>query len=126
MVIKKLDEVRKLKSQIKFLDESIEETKNQMKYHAIIYSDMPKVTGYKDKILEALMERLEELENRKNRLQIKVDLILEELSVLPEMPYKVAIYRCVYGLSWYQISKKTGYSKPSCYRFYAQAKEFKL
>ncbi len=126
MVIEKLKEVKKIKYQIKFLDESIEETRNQMKHHAIRYSDMPKAVGYKDKILEALIERLEELENKKNRLQIKVDLILEELSVLPELPYKVAIDRCVYGLSWYQISKKTGYSKTSCYRFYAEAKEFKI
>lgn len=124
MVIEKLKEVKKIKYQIKFLDESIEETRNQMKHHAIRYSDMPKAVGYKDKILEALMERLEELENKKNRLQIKVDLILEELSVLPELPYKVAIDRCVYSLSWYQISKKTGYSVAHCHRFYNEAKNY--
>lgn len=126
MVIEKLKEVKKLKYQIKFLDESIEETRNQMKHHAIRYSDIPKAAGYKDKVLEMLTEKLEELENKKNRLQIKADMILEELSVLPEMPYRVAIERYVNGLSWYEISKRTGYSKPSCYRFYAQAKEFKL
>ena len=122
MVIKKLNEVKKLKSQIKFFEESIEETRNQMKHHAIIYSDMPKAVGYKDKVLEMLTEKLEELENKKNRLQIKADMILEELSVLPEMPYRVAIYRCVYSLSWYEISNKTGYSVAHCHRFYNEAK----
>ena len=95
-----------------------------MKYHAIKYSDIPKAAGYKDKVLEMLTEKLEELENKKNRLQIKADMILEELSVLPEMPYKVAIYRCVYGLSWYEISKRIGYSKTSCCRFYNEAKNY--
>lgn len=124
MVIEKLKEVKRLKYRIKFLDESIEETRNQMKLHAIMYSDMPKTVGYKDKVLEMLMEKLEELENKKNRLQVKADMILEELSVLPEMPYKVAIYRYIDGLSWYEISKRTGYSKTSCCRFYNEAKNY--
>ena len=124
MVIEKLKEVKKIKYQIKFLDESIEETRNQMKHHAVSYSDIPRITGYRDKVLEMLTEKLEELENKKNRLQIKADMILEELSVLPEMPYRVSIYRYIDGLSWYEISKRTGYSKTSCCRFYNEAKNY--
>lgn len=124
MIMEKFVELRKIKSKMQFLDNCIEETRNRMKVRAMQYSDMPKIVGYKDKTMEILMEKLEELETKKNKLQLKFEMIQEELSILPEMPYKVAFYKVVYRMSWCQISSKLGYSRASCFRFFDEVKNF--
>lgn len=126
MVIEKIKEVKRLKFQIKILDEKIEEVRSQMSVQAMKYSDMPKVEGYKQSLLQAQTERLLELETRKNKLQIKIDIILDELAELPEVTYKVVYYRHIDNLSWLEISSKMGYSLAQCHRFYDYANEYKL
>lgn len=122
--MEKFNELRKIMHKVKFLEECIEETRTQMKIHAMQYSDIPKTIGFKDRTLEILIEKIEDLENKKNRLQLRYEIIQEELSVLPEMPYKVAFYKVVYGMPWKQISTKLGYSRTSCFRFFDEAKNF--
>ncbi len=94
-----------------------------MEHHAIIYSDLPKNLGYKDNIMEMFMSRIEELETEKAKIQLKIDMILDEISFLPEASYRVLIYKYVDEMSWEQISQKLGYSKSSCYRFFNDAKK---
>lgn len=126
MVISKLDEVKRLKFQIKLLDDKIRELKSYIENQAIKYSDMPKIEGFKDNILQLQIERLVEFEMKKDRLQMKIDIILDELSLLPELPYKVAYYRHINELRWLDISKKIGYSVAQCHRFYLIAQKFKM
>lgn len=125
MVIEKIKEVKHLKFQIKILDDKIEEIRAQIEGQAIKYSDMPRMEGYKKNIMQSTMERLLELENKKNRLQMKIDIILEELSELPEMVYKVVYYRHVDSLSWLEVANKLHYSVSQCRRFYIDAKNLK-
>lgn len=125
MVIDKIKEVRQLKFQVKMIDDKIKEIRSQVECQAIKYSDMPKMEGYKKSVMQSLMERLLELEGKRNRLQIKIDIILEELSELPEMVYKVVYYRHVDNLSWLEIADKLNYSIAQCHRFYTNAKKYK-
>lgn len=124
MVISKLDEAKRLKFQIKLLDEKIKELKNSLEIQGIKYSDLPKIEGFKNNLIELQIERLLELEAKKYSLQIKIDEVLEGLSKLPELSYKVVYYRHVEGLRWIDISKKIGYSVSQCHRFYAATKDF--
>ncbi len=124
MVISKLDEAKRLKFQIKLLDEKIKELKNSLEIQGIKYSDLPKIEGFKNNLIELQIERLLELEAKKYSLQIKIDEVLEGLSKLPELSYKVVYYRHVEGLRWIDISKKIGYSVSQCHRFYALAQNF--
>ncbi len=126
MIIEKLKDVKRLKFQIKCIENDIEEVRSKMEHHAIKYSKIPKPSGYKDNIMEMFISRIEDLEIKKNKLQMKIDMVLEELSVLPEMPYRVTYYRYVDSMSWDEISKKIGYSITQCYRFYRAAKRFKI
>lgn len=123
MVIDKIKEVRHLKFQVKIIDDKIKELRSQIEGQAIKYSDMPKMEGYKQNIMQNLMERLMELESKRNRLQMKIDIILEELSELPEMVYKVVYYRHIDNLSWLEVADKLHYSIAQCKRFYIKAKE---
>ena len=52
------------------------------------------------------------------------DKILDEFTFLSENSYKILIYRCIENLTWDQISKKTGYSKTSCFRFWSGIKKY--
>lgn len=122
MVIDKIKEVRQLKFQIEMIDDKIKEIRSKMEGQAIRYSDMPKPEGYKKNIMQNLMERLLELENKRNILQTRADIILEELLKLPEMMYKVVYYRHIDSLTWLQISTKLHYSIAQCKRFYISAK----
>lgn len=124
MVISKLDEAKRLKFQIKLLDEKIKELKNSLEIQGIKYSDLPKIEGFKNNLIELQIERLLELEAKKYSLQIKIDEVLEGLSKLPELSYKVVYYRHVEGLRWIDISKKIGYSVSQCHRFYSLAQDF--
>lgn len=126
MVISKLDEARQIKFQIKLLDEKIRELKSSLDVQGIKYSDLPKVKGFKNNLVELKLERLLELESKKYHLQTKIDDILEEFSKLPEISYKVIYYRHIDKLRWIDISKKIGYSVSQCHRFYAVAQNFKL
>jgi len=126
MVISKLEEVKKLKFQIKLLDEKIQELKSSLDVQGMRYSDLPKIEGFKNNLIELQIERLLELQTKKYHLQMKIDDILEELSKLPELSYKVIYYRHVDGLRWIDISKKIGYSVAQCHRFYAVAQSFNL
>lgn len=123
LVIEKLREIRKLRFKIKRIDEQIEDIRGKMEHHAIIYSDLPKNPGYKDNIMEMFMSRIEELELEKSKIQLKIDMILDEISFLPEASYRVLIYKYVDEMSWEQISQKLGYSKSSCQRFCNNAKK---
>lgn len=125
MVIDKIKEVRHLKFQVKIIDDKIKELRSQIEGQAIKYSDMPKMEGYKQNIMQNLMERLMELESKRNRLQMKIDIILEELSELPEMVYKVVYYRHIDNLSWLEVADKLHYSIAQCHRFYTTAKKYK-
>ena len=119
MVISKLDEAKRLKFQIKLLDEKIKELKNSLEIQGIKYSDLPKIEGFKNNLIELQIERLLELEAKKYSLQMRIDEVLDELSKLPELSYKVVYYRHVEGLRWIDISKKIGYSVSQCHRFYS-------
>lgn len=119
----RLDEVKKLKFQIKLLDDKIKELKSSIENKAIRYSDMPKIEGFRDSLLQIQVERLIELETKKDRLQMKIDIILEDFVGLPELPYKVLYYRHVEGLRWIDISRKLRYSVAQCHRFYLIAKQ---
>lgn len=125
MVIDKIKEVRHLKFQVKIIDDKIKEIRSQIEGQAIKYSDMPKMEGYKQNIMQSLMERLMELESKRNRLQMKIDIILEELSELPEMVYKVVYYRHIDNLSWLEVADKLHYSITQCHRFYNMARRIK-
>ena len=118
MVISKLDEAKRLKFQIKLLDEKIKELKNSLEIQGIKYSGLPKIEGFKNNLIELQIERLLELEAKKYSLQMRIDEVLDELS------YKVVYYRHVEGLRWIDISKKIGYSISQCHRFYAVAQDF--
>ena len=122
MVIEKMKEVRHLKFQIKILDEKIEEIRGQMELQAAKYSDMPKAEGYTNSVIQVLTDKILELESKKDKLQTKIDFILEELSELPETIYKVAYYRQVNNMSWLEIANKVNYSVAQCHRFYDHAK----
>lgn len=97
MVISKLDEAKRLKFQIKLLDEKIKELKNSVEIQGIKYSDLPKIEGFKNNLIELQIERLLELEAKKYSLQMRIDEVLEGLSKLPELSYKVVYYRHVEG-----------------------------
>ena len=125
MVIEKIKEVKHLKFQIKILEEEIEEIRGQMEVQAIKYSDMPKAEGYVKSIMQMLTEKILELENKKDKLQIKIDFILGELSELPETIYKVVYYRHIDNMSWLEIADKVNYSVTQCRRFYNIVKDFK-
>ena len=73
--------------------------------------------------MEMFMSRIEELELEKSKIQLKIDMILDEISFLPEASYRVLIYKYVDEMSWEQISRKLGYSKSSCQRFCNNAKK---
>lgn len=124
MAIDKFVELRRIKSKIQFLDNCIKRTKIRINLHNVTQSDMYKTFGYRDKILETLTEELEKLENEKEKLQTKTDIILEKLSGLPKIVLEVAIYKEVYLLSWVQISGKTGYSCEEIQKFYKEAEKF--
>lgn len=124
MVIEKLKDVKRLKFQIKCIENDIEEVRNKVEHHAIKYSKIPKPSGYKDNIMEMFISRIEDLETKKNKLQMKIDMVLEELSVLPEMPYRVVYCRHVDSMSWDEISKCVGYSPAHCRRFEHEAMIF--
>ncbi len=126
MKMSKLDEVRKFKFQIKLLDKKIKELKSSLEVQGIRYSDLPKSKSFKNNLIELQIERLIELETKKYHLKVKIDDILEELSQLPELSYKVVYYRHVDGLRWIDISRKIGYSVSQCHRFYAVAQSFNL
>lgn len=80
MIISKLDEVKKLKFQIKILEDKIKELRGKIESQAIKYSDTPKISGFKDNLME--------LEIKKEHLQIKIDIILEEFIKYKEvLPY---------------------------------------
>lgn len=121
--ISKLDEIRTLKFRIKILDEKIKEIKSKMELQAVKYSNRHKDKGLKENILQINLERLAELENKKNQLQMEIDKILDELSELPETLYKVVYYRSVEGLSWSDTAEKMNYSIVQCWRFYSSARK---
>ena len=125
MVISKLDEAKRLKFQIKLLDEKINELKNSLDIQGMRYADLPKIEGFKNNLIELQVERLVELETKKYHLQMRIDEVLDELSKLPELSYKVVYYRDFVGLRWVDISRKIGYSVSQCHRFYDVAQDFK-
>ena len=124
MLISKLDEVRKLKFQIKLLDEKIKEFRSKLENKGINYSDLPKLKGFKNNFIELQVEKLIELERKQYHLQSEIDEILNEFSKLPELPYKVVYYRHIDNLRWIDIAKKMGYSVSQCHRFYTVAQDF--
>ncbi len=124
MIISRLEEVKKLKFQIKLLNEKIKELKSSLEIQGIKYSDLPKIEGFKNNLIELQIERLLELEAKKYSLQMRIDEVLEGLSKLPELSYKVVYYRHVEGLRWIDISKKIGYRVSQCHRFYSATKDF--
>ena len=83
MVISKLDEVKKLKFQTKLLDNKIKELRSRIESQTIKYSNLPKAEGFKNNLIELQIERLMELETQKERLQIRIDIILDEFLELP-------------------------------------------
>ena len=95
-----------------------------IEYHTSIYSELPKNFGYNNNMIEIFISRIEELEMKKAELQIELDEILDEFTFLSENSYKILIYRCIENLTWDQISKKTGYSKTSCFRFWSGIKKY--
>ena len=117
MVISKLDEAKRLKFQIKLLDEKINELKNSLDIQGMRYADLPKIEGFKNNLIELQVERLVELETKKYHLQMRIDEVLDELSKLPELSYKVVYYRDFVGLRWVDISRKIGHSVSQCLDF---------
>lgn len=106
------------------LDEKIEELKGQMGLQAIKYSDYPKIQLSKQDILQQKVEKLIEIEMRKDVLQTKLDGILQEqLYKIPYNILKVAYLRVVEGLKWEIISKKLNYSRSQCWRLFNVAKK---
>lgn len=125
-VIDKFYEVKQLKFHIKMLDEKINTLRSKVEVQAVKYSDLPKIKNCQDRILSLRMEKLFELEMQKDKLQTKIDIILEELEVLPEHLYGVLHYRIIEGLKWKAISKKLSYSVSQCHRFFDIAKNFNI
>lgn len=125
-VIDKFYEVKQLKFRIKMLDEKIDELRTKLEVQAVKYSDLPKIKNCQDRILSLQMEKLIEMKMQKDKLQTKMEIILEELEVLPEHLYRVLCYRIIEGLRWEAISKKLSYSVAQCRRFFSAAKNFKL
>ncbi len=126
MVISKLDEARQTKFQIKLLEQKIQELKSSLDIQGVKYSYFPKANGLKNNLIELKIERLLELETKKYHLQMRIDEVLDDLSKLPELSYKVVYYRDFVGLRWIDISRKIGYSVSQCHRFYAIAQSFNL
>lgn len=118
MVISKIEDIKRMKFQIEVIDEQIEKIRSRMQIQAAKYSSLPKLFGYKQNVLQIQMEKLLELEKRRNDLEGKINEILEEFSRLPEMSYKVLYYRYFGNLTWLEISGKLGYSVAQCRRFY--------
>ena len=126
MVISKPGEAKRLKFQIKLLDEKINELKSNLDIQVMRYADLPKIEGFKNNLIELQVERLIELETKKYHLQMRIDEVLDELSKLPELSYKVVYYRDFAKFRWVDISKKIGYSVSQCHRFYDVAQNFNL
>ena len=95
-----------------------------MEYHTSIYSELPKNFGHNNNMIEIFISRIEELEMKKVELHIELDKILDEFTFLSENSYKILIYRRIENLTWNQISKKTGYSKTSCFRSWSGIKKY--
>ena len=91
MVISKPGEAKRLKFQIKLLDEKINELKNSLDIQGMRYADLPKIEGFKNNLIELQVERLIELETKKYHLQMRIDEVLDELSKLPELSYMMPI-----------------------------------
>ena len=92
MVISKPGEAKRLKFQIKLLDEKINELKNSLDIQGMRYADLPKIEGFKNNLIELQVERLIELETKKYHLQMRIDEVLDKLSKLPELSYMMPIY----------------------------------
>jgi DNA-directed RNA polymerase specialized sigma24 family protein len=120
MIVQKLKEIGKLKFRIKILEDKIKELRCQIEGHAVRYSELPKIHGF-DNIFQVQIERLVELETKKTRLQMKIDIILDELDGVPELQYKIIYYKFIDNLSWREIAKKVEYSVTQCHRFYNDA-----
>ena len=110
MINNKLSRIKILAFKIRRINEKIESLRYEMEYHASIYSEIPKNFGYNKNMIEIFISRIEELEMKKAELQIELD--------------KILIYRCIENLTWDQISKKAGYSKTSCFRFWSEIKKY--
>ena len=124
MINNKLSRIKILAFKIRRINEKIENLRYEMEYHTSIYSELPKNFGHNNNMIEIFISRIEELEMKKAELQIELDKILDEFTFLSEISYKILVYRCIENLPWDQIVQKTGYSKPSCFRFYNEIKKY--
>lgn len=85
---------------------------------------MPKPEGFITSLLQVQTEHLIELEQKKQRLQNRMEMILEDFQTMPENLYKILYYRHVDGLRWEEIALKTNYSRAQCHRLYDNALKF--
>lgn len=120
--IKKFYELRHIKAQMQMVEDSLSIVKSRIRLHSVT-EKQHNGAFYTDSVLGKLENELNNLENQKKQLQRESDLILKELSVLPEMPRKIMMYKYVYALNWVQISKKTGYSYEEALKLYKEAKK---
>ena len=120
--IKKFYELRHIKAQMQMVEDSLSIVKSRIRLHSVT-EKQHNGAFYMDSVLGKLENELNNLENQKKQLQRESDLILKELSVLPEMPRKIMMYKYVYALNWVQISKKTGYSYEEALKLYKEAKK---
>ena len=124
MINDKLSKIKILAFKIRRINEKIENLRYEMEYHTSIYSELPKNINYRNNMIEIFISRIEELEIKKIEIQVELDKILDEFTFLSEISYKILVYRCIENLPWDQIVQKTGYSKPSCFRFYNEIKKY--
>ena len=124
MINDKLSKIKILAFKIRRINEKIENLRYEIEYHTSIYSELPKNFCHNNNMIEIFISRIEELEMKKSELQIELDKTLDEFTFLSENSYKILIYRCIENLTWDQISKKAGYSKTSCFRFWSEIKKY--
>ena len=122
MIIEKFDALRKTKAKMQVLEDSLSIVRARMKFHSVT-NEQHHGVFFEDPVLNKLEAELNGLENQKSQLQHKYNLILKELSVIPEIPRKIMMYRYVYALEWGEISKKTGYSYEQALKLYKEAKK---
>ena len=80
---------------IRKINKKIENLRHEIKYHASIYSELPKNFNYKSNVLEVFILKLKNLKLKKIELQIELGKILDEFTFLSEISYKILVYRCI-------------------------------
>lgn len=122
MMIEKFDALRKTKAKMQVLEDSLSIVRAKIKFHSVT-NEQHHGVFFEDPVLNKLENELNDLENKKSQLQHKYNMILKELSVIPEPQREILMYKYVYGLDWGKISQKTGYTHEQTLKFYKEAKK---